>query len=58
MIKAFHIYRVLKKSLFLPEEAGSTHFFDTSKACFTANSKLALRAQTLNLQPFRFANMC
>ena len=36
----------------------STHFFDTSKARFTANSKLALRAQTLNLRPFRFAKTC
>ena len=36
----------------------STHFFDTSKACFTANSKLALRAQTLNLRQFRIAKMC
>jgi hypothetical protein len=36
----------------------STYFFDTSRARFTANSKLALRAQTLNLRPFRFAKTC
>lgn len=33
----------------------SKYFFDHSKARFTANSKLALQAQTLNLRPFRFA---
>ena len=33
----------------------SEHFFDNSKARFTANSKLAFQAQTLNLRPFRFA---
>jgi hypothetical protein len=36
----------------------STHFFDNSKARFTANSKLAFQAQTLNLQTFRFAKNC
>jgi hypothetical protein len=29
--------------------------FDHSKARFTANAKLALWAQTVNLRPFRFA---
>ena len=33
----------------------SKYFFDHSKARFTANSKLALQAQTLSLRPFRFA---
>jgi hypothetical protein len=32
----------------------SQPFFDHSKVRFTATSKLALRPQTLNLQPFRF----
>jgi len=44
----------LKKALFAARE----HFFDNSKARFTANPKLALRAQTLNLQPLRFAKNC
>ena len=33
----------------------SKYFFDHSRVRFTANSKLALRAQTLSLQPFRLA---
>jgi len=32
----------------------SKYFFDHSKVRFTANPKLALRAQTLNLRPFGF----
>jgi len=32
----------------------SKYFFDHSKVRFTANSKLAFQAQTLNLRPFRF----
>jgi len=34
---------------------GSTDFFDPSKARFTANPKLALQGQTLDLRTFRFA---
>jgi len=33
----------------------STDFFYPSKARFTANPKLALQAQTLDLRAFRFA---
>ena len=39
----------LKKSLFAAQE----DFFDHSKVRFTANLKLALRAQTLDLRAFR-----
>jgi hypothetical protein len=35
----------------------STSFFDHSKARFTANPKLALRAQTLDLLAFRSLRM-
>jgi hypothetical protein len=43
--------RFLKSSLIAAQE----YFFDHSEARFTANPKLALRAQTLDLRPFRFA---
>jgi hypothetical protein len=33
----------------------SEHFFDHSKARFTANEKLTFGARTFHLQPFRFA---
>jgi hypothetical protein len=36
----------------------SKYFFDNSKARFTANRKLALQAQTSDLQTFRFAKNC
>jgi len=42
--------RLLKSSLIAAQE----YFFDHSKVRFTANLKLALRAQTLDLRPFRF----
>ena len=44
------ILRSLKRSLF----AAQKPFFDHSKVRFTANPKLALWAQTLDLRPFRF----
>jgi hypothetical protein len=40
---------VLKKSLFLPEEAGSTHFFDTSRDRFTANGSLRLLGDVMSI---------
>ncbi len=43
----------MKKTLFAAQE----HFFDNSKARFTANPKLALRAQTLDLRAFRSLRM-
>jgi hypothetical protein len=43
--------RFLKSSLIAAQE----YFFDHSEARFTANPKLALRAQTLDLRPFRVA---
>jgi len=41
--RGFQSNSLLKKSLF----AAQISFFDNSKACSTANSKLALRAQTV-----------